>query len=362
MPFSLLQQLRDIPLAFLDVETTGASADFGHRVIELGIVRVEGGRSVAEYQQLVDPQRRVSPGVTALTGISQRMVDGQPTFADQLPRAMELLRGAAVLGHNVRFDLSFLRKEFRRTGQAITDALGDVPVMDTVRIARRRFGRGGNGLQQLAPRLGYQPTTAHRALADAQTTAFVFEKLMEPVGGWDLCLCDALQQQGGPMGLLPINPRESLLPLELEEALEQRRPVMMEYLDARNARTHRVIEPLHVRRSGGELLLIAHCQLRNDRRTFKLERIVQLSRLEAGTVVATTVETVVEPAIESQARSTSCTDPERLERSELPAQAGSPADASPVHSQLPDETDADCPSASLTEVSDGLDSPAPEPA
>jgi DNA polymerase III epsilon subunit family exonuclease len=363
MQFSLIQRLRDIPLAFLDVETTGASADFGHRVIELGIVRVEGGRNVAEYQQLIDPQRRVSPGVTALTGISQRMVDGQPTFADQLPRAMELLRGAAVLGHNVRFDLSFLRKEFRRTGQEITEALGSVPVMDTVRIARRRFGRGGNGLQQLAPRLGYQPTTAHRALADAQTTAFVFEKLMEPVGGWDLCLCDALQQQGGPMGLLPVNPRESLLPLELEEALEQRRPVMMEYLDARNARTHRVIEPLHVRRSGGELLLIAHCQLRNDRRTFKLERIVQLSRLEAGVVITTTAEMVVASAPEPQTHTLPThTDPESVEHSGLPAEAGRPAGASAIHERGPEETDADCPSGSVTEVSASLDSSAAEPA
>src|SRR3954452_21968500 len=266
MPFSLLKQLRDIPLAFLDVETTGASADFGHRVIELGIVRVEGGRTVGEYQQLIDPQRRVSPGVTAPTGISQKMVDGQPTFPDQLPRAMELLRGAAVLGHNVRFDLSFLRKEFRRCGQDITAALGDVPVMDTVRIARRRFGRGGNALQSLAPRLGMQPAVAHRALADAQTTAFVFEKLMEPVGGWGCCVCDAIREQGGPMGLMPVSPRESLLPLELEEALEQRCAVMMEYLDARQNRTQRLIEPLTVRRRGGELIMVAYCHMRQDRR------------------------------------------------------------------------------------------------
>src|SRR5688500_7897545 len=206
MAFSLIQCLCDIPLAFLDVETTGASADFGDRIIELGIVRVEGGRVVAEYQQLIDPLRRVSPGVTALTGISQAMVDGQPTFPQQLPAAMELLRGAAVLGHNVRFDLSFLRKEFRRSGQEITAALGDAtPVLDTVRIARKRFGRGGNALQVLSRRLGYEPPVAHRALADAQTTAVVFEKLMEPVGGWSVCLCDAIVQQGGPMGLLPAN-------------------------------------------------------------------------------------------------------------------------------------------------------------
>jgi DNA polymerase III epsilon subunit family exonuclease len=280
MGFSLLQPLREVPLAFLDVETTGASADFGDRVIELGIVRVEGGRVVGEYQQLIDPQRRVGAGITILTGISQSMVDGQPTFAAQLPAAMQLLQGAAVLGHNVRFDLSFLNKEFRRSGLDIVEALGNAPVMDTVRIARRRFGRGGNALQLLAARLGVLPVTAHRALADAQTTAAVFERLMEPIGGWDLCLCDAYREQGGPMGLLPVTPRENPLPLELEEALEQKLPVMMEYLDARENRTQRLIEPLHLRRAGGELLLIAHCHLRNDRRTFKLERIVRLTRIE----------------------------------------------------------------------------------
>jgi DNA polymerase III epsilon subunit family exonuclease len=280
MPFSLLQTLRQIPLAVLDTETTGASADFGHRVIELGIVRIEAGKVIAEYQQLIDPQRSISPGVTALTGISQAMVQGQPTFAAQLPAAMDFLQGAMIVGHNVRFDLSFLHREFRRARIDITSALADAPVMDTVRIARRRFGRGGNGLQTLAPRLGVIPSVAHRALADAQTTAAVFERLMEPVGGWDLCLCDAWQHQGGPIGLLPASPQQHLLPLELEEALEQKCAVMMEYLDARDARTQRLINPLHVRRAGGELILIAHCHLRNDRRTFKLERIVRLTRVE----------------------------------------------------------------------------------
>ncbi len=209
MSFSLLQPLGQIPLAVVDTETTGALAAFGHRVIELGIVRLEGGRITAEYQQLIDPERRISPGVTALTGISQSMVTGRPRFADQLDSALQLLRGALIVGHNIRFDLSFLAREFRRDGADICQTLGDVPVLDTVRIARRRFGRGGNGLQTLAPRLGVQPSVAHRALADAQTTAAVFEKLIAPVGGWNLCLCDAIREQGGPMGLLPINPRES---------------------------------------------------------------------------------------------------------------------------------------------------------
>ena len=277
---SLLDKLCDTPLTFVDVETTGASTDFGDRVTEIGIVRVERCQRVVEYQQLVDPQRRISAGVVALTGITQEMVTGQPLFADVLPRVIELLRGAVVIGHNVRFDLSFISNEFRRCRQPIDEALGRTHVLDTVRIARRRFGRGGNGLQRLAPRLGIDPVTAHRALADAMTTSLVFERLMEPVGGWQMCLCDAIAQQGGPMGLLPASPRESLMPLELQEALEQRGAVMMEYVDGNEQRTERVIEPLEVRRRAGELVLIAHCQLRNDRRNFKLDRIIRLTRIE----------------------------------------------------------------------------------
>jgi DNA polymerase III epsilon subunit family exonuclease len=281
MSISLLQPLGDIPIAIVDVETTGASAAYGDRVIEVGIVRIEKGVKVAEYQQLLDPQRRVSAGITALTGISQAMVDGQPRFIDQIEAINSLLSGAIILGHNVRFDLSFINKEYRRCGQEMTARLGTpVHVLDTVRIARRRFGRGGNSLGRLAMRLGVPQVMAHRALADAQTTHLVFEQLMIPVGGWSTCLCDVMREQGGPMGLMPASPQENPLPLELEEALEQRRPVLMIYLDARQKRTERVINPLEIRRAGGELTLIAHCQMRDDRRTFKLDRIVELKRIE----------------------------------------------------------------------------------
>src|SRR5688500_17740806 len=128
MSFSLAQPLRDLPLAFVDVETPGASAPFAPRVIELGTSPVATGSGVAEYQQLVARQRKISAGVTVLSGITQEMVTGRPTFQDELPRIMELMRGACVVGHNVRFDLGFLRKEFRRGGQEIVAALGDVPV------------------------------------------------------------------------------------------------------------------------------------------------------------------------------------------------------------------------------------------
>jgi DNA polymerase III epsilon subunit-like protein len=208
------------------------------------------------------------------------MVAGKPTFKDALPSILPLLKGAVVVGHNVRFDLWFLHREFRRCSLDFMQELANPQVMDTVRIARRRFGRGGNGLQVLCRRLGYEPPVAHRALADAITTFHVLDKMLEPIGGWGMSLCDAIIMQGGPMSLPAANSRQSLLPLELEEALEQKCCVVLEYLDAHENRTQRVIEPIEVRRFSGELVLIAHCQLRNDRRNFKVARIVRLIRMQ----------------------------------------------------------------------------------
>jgi DNA polymerase-3 subunit epsilon len=278
MSFSLVQPLSSLPIAAVDVETTGASAALGDRIIEIGVARYENGVEVARYERLLDPRRRIGPGVTALTGITQAMCDGQPTFAAALEEFVPLLRGAAILGHNVRFDLSFLIRELARCGCDLLHA-DSAPVLDTVRIARRRFGRGGNTLGALAGRLGCPPAIQHRALPDAQTTAAVFARLIEPIGGWAICLCDALYHQGGPISIPQVTPTRDLLPLALEEALDDGGAVMMDYLDANLMRTQRIVEPQRVRRRDGELVLIAHCRLRNDRRHFKLGRIVELRPL-----------------------------------------------------------------------------------
>jgi len=298
MPISLIQSLREIPLAILDFETTGAAAELGDRVVEIGLVRMVGGQVVDRYSQLVDPQRRISPGASYITGITQDMVTGQPTFAEVRDRVCELLSGAVVVGHNVGFDLSFLHREFARLQHDLCTTLGPTHVLDTVRIARKRFGRGGNGLSRLAARLLVPQTTAHRALADAETTAGVLEKLLAPVGSWSIMLCDALAQQGGPMPFKPAE-RARALPLELDEALEMQTPVMMEYLDANQQRTKRVISPIHTKKLNGELLLVAHCQLRDAQRTFKVGRIVSVTRIGEPEVVVVPAKsvTVIEPTL-----------------------------------------------------------------
>ena len=72
-------------LAFVDLETTGtrAAAD---RITEVGIVRVDadargGPPRVYEWSSLVDPEVPIPAVIQALTGITDAMVAGAPTFS-----------------------------------------------------------------------------------------------------------------------------------------------------------------------------------------------------------------------------------------------------------------------------------------
>lgn len=279
MPHSLLSKLRDVRVVFFDVETTGSSPKFGDRITEVGLARYEGGQLVERFSQLVNPQRRIWPGVVALTGITNEMVADQPPFAEVAYDIARRMRNAIIVGHNVSFDLGFIQSEFRRSGIELA-SLFEVPkVLDTVRIARRRFGRGGNGLQKLACRLGVQVETAHRALADCLTTAAVFERMLEPLGGWSMQLGDAVLLQGGVCKFA--GKQEPSLPVELEDAMASKGPVRMIYLDANNNRTERIVVPVDLRSAGDDRTLTAFCTMRQERRVFKLSRIVELSRVEA---------------------------------------------------------------------------------
>lgn len=159
----LSARLFDLPIAVFDVETTGASVDYGDRIVEIGIVRIERGEVVGAFEQLVNPSRRISGGASAITGITNEMLVSQPAFCDVWSHAKKLFEDAIVVGHNVGFDIAFLMGECRRLGCKLCDVVGDLHVLDTVRIARKQLGRGGNGLQRLASRLDIVSAGAHRA-------------------------------------------------------------------------------------------------------------------------------------------------------------------------------------------------------
>src|SRR3989338_1936697 len=100
-------------LVFIDVETTGPRPTYD-RIIEVGILRVENGNVVKEYKQLINPHIYLSPFIQLLTGISQNDLEEAPSFSDVRDELIEILDDATFVAHNVRFDYSFIRNEFKR--------------------------------------------------------------------------------------------------------------------------------------------------------------------------------------------------------------------------------------------------------
>ena len=160
-------------VAFVDLETTGTSAT-GDRVTEVAIVRVVDGELVEEWSTLVDPECSIPPDIQVLTGITNEMVRGAPTFAEIRHEVLDRLEGHLFVAHNARFDYGFLKNEFARLEVPFT-----AEVLCTVRLSRRLWPDAvGHGLDALIARHGLADpldaidpagrTGRHSALGDAR--------------------------------------------------------------------------------------------------------------------------------------------------------------------------------------------------
>jgi DNA polymerase-3 subunit epsilon len=171
--------LSEVPFCVLDLETTGGSAaDLG--ITEIGAVRYHGGEENGRFHTLVNPGLPIPPFITILTGITQAMVVEAPRLPEVMPAFLEFLGDAVVVGHNVRYDLSYLN--------AAADSLGYGRLanrsVDTLGLARRLVHREIRDLTlgSLAAYSRSPVSPNHRALEDAVATAHVLWWLLERAG------------------------------------------------------------------------------------------------------------------------------------------------------------------------------------
>ena len=154
----------------LDLETTGLNPRTD-KIIEIGALLVEDGEILDTFSTFVSPGRKLLPQTTEITGITDEMLEHAPVFADIAEKLLAFLGEHVLLGHSIISDYAFLKKAlvneqpkgfaFERNG------------LDTLKIARRF------------------PHEPHRALADAQATFLLYEKL------WDL------YEEGTPSAFIP---------------------------------------------------------------------------------------------------------------------------------------------------------------
>jgi DNA polymerase-3 subunit epsilon len=175
----LATPLHEVTFVVLDLETTGAAPGYD-RITEIGAIKYRGGECLGTFETLVNPGVPIPPFVTVLTGITEAMVLPAPRIDEVLPPLLEFIGDAVLVGHNFRFDTSFLDAALLRRGG---DRLDHVRV-DTLPLARRLLGDDvpDHRLATIAHHLSVPTQPCHRAFDDAAATAEVLHALLERAG------------------------------------------------------------------------------------------------------------------------------------------------------------------------------------
>lgn len=213
--------LSEVTFCVLDLETTGGSAATCE-ITEVGAARYRMGEELGSFQTLVNPRMDIPPFITVLTGITQAMVVEAPPLEAVLPSLLEFVGDAVVVGHNLRFDLSFLDTAARRLGYPTVSNR----TLDTVALARRLVRPEVRNLKlsTLAAHFRSPVAPTHRALDDARATAYVLWGLLERAGGLGVTALDDLLQLPTARGAADYRK------IHLTEDLP-RRPGVYEFLD-----------------------------------------------------------------------------------------------------------------------------------
>ena len=157
----------------LDLETTGLNPK-KDRIIEVGLVKVRGGKIVDTFSTLLDPRQSLEKKVEEITGIKEEELQGKPLLKEVLPIILEFMGEDVLLGHSILFDYSFLKRAC--TNEKIPF---ERKAIDTLKIARKVVTEcESKSLENLCKyyKIEYK---AHRALSDACATVNLYGILCE---------------------------------------------------------------------------------------------------------------------------------------------------------------------------------------
>jgi DNA polymerase-3 subunit alpha (Gram-positive type) len=158
-----------------DLETTGFNAGGDDKIIEFGAVKLQDGKIIDRFEQLVDPKRPLADKIIEITNITDEMLKGMPSEEEVLKEFISWIGDAPLVAHNAPFDTSFLKSAC--TKYNLPELKNTV--IDTLELSRNlnpTWGR--HGLKYLVNRYNVTLENHHRAVHDAEATALVFSKMI----------------------------------------------------------------------------------------------------------------------------------------------------------------------------------------
>jgi DNA polymerase III epsilon subunit-like protein len=201
------------------------------------------------------------------------MLAGAPAFEEVAAPLLALMEGAAIVAHNASFDLGFLAAELEIAGLLPPEG----EIVDTLALVRRLYHFASNSLPAVAAAMAIDSGIAHRAMGDVETTCLVLGQILYDIEHrWGAgTLGELVAFQGGPIPYP--HARAVPLPPTIAEALDSGGRVRMRYVNAAGQETDRTIQPLRVQEDRGYQYMVAYCYLKGDQRTFRLDRIIEMT-------------------------------------------------------------------------------------
>ncbi len=159
--------IQEAEFVVFDLETTGLGAKFGDEIIEIAGVRIKNGKVIDKFSSLVNPGRPISPGATAVNGITDEMVKGSPRISEVLPKFLEFSKDSVFVAHNASFDMGFLLEKMKY----INHRSFKESVLDTLVLSRKiHAAEKSHSLPSIRRRLNINCESEHRAMGDVEAT------------------------------------------------------------------------------------------------------------------------------------------------------------------------------------------------
>ncbi|MDZ4796439.1 MAG: exonuclease domain-containing protein [Bacteroidota bacterium] len=192
--------------AIVDIETTGGYAA-QNGITEISIHVFDGSTVTEKFETLINPGQPIPYYISAMTGITDKMVASAPSFDKVAEKIYQLLQNNIFIAHNVNFDYSFVKSHLKEAGYEL-----DVKKLCTVRLSRKIFpGFPSYSLGKLCQSLGITIHDRHRAGGDTAATVQLFQLLLQ--NDKEQHLQKSLQRNSKEWILPPNVPKEHFLQL-----------------------------------------------------------------------------------------------------------------------------------------------------
>lgn len=203
--------MMQVPMNYVvfDIETTGLNPKY-EKIIELGAAKVRDAKVVDTFSTFVNPGKSLPERIKELTGICDTDVINAPYIEEVLDRFIAFVGDDILLGHNLIFDYSFVKKA--AVNQKKTFARKGI---DTLKIARRFLNDlESRNLSFLCDHYEIH-LQAHRALNDALATHELYQKLAADFAEKDTALFQPKELVYNVKKEGPITPKQHALLLKL---------------------------------------------------------------------------------------------------------------------------------------------------